>query len=229
MNGLKWCVACFVCVVFLSALSCSTTSGATRDPGSISADDVKGDVVVAPGMKLGDLGNVAVSTFTIMGVAKITNSDGDRIDRKSHPDTMGVTGAFLQQLLGAGVVLLDRQKVDERLKELLDDSNNDLINMESAPPIGELLGAQTLIVGEYLFNGEFEATEGGGNQDGESDLFIKPERVYSQSIRIKGFDVATGRLIIELSLSLDEEPSANRLLPKSLVKYAAKRLLEKLD
>ena len=188
---------------------------------TITPSEVKGEVQVSDGFKLEDVGVVAVRTFRIVATVEQEENNG-RVDRQNQVDTMGATEAFLHELVGTNITVVDRQHVDDRLEELLDHSNNDLVDMNSAPQIGALYGAQTLIVGRYEFNAWVETKQG------DNGTYIVPKRVYSQKIQLKGFDVATGRFLFSVAFQLGEEASQNTLLPASLTRYSARKLLEEL-
>jgi hypothetical protein len=143
------------------------------------------------------------------------------IARNAHEDTMGATDAFVRELLGAGLVLVDRQAVDARLTEL-QRSSSMLVDDASAPSLGNELGAATLVVGRYRFHCDGTVARG---PDGD---FVKPERVYSQSVEIKGFDLERGVVLFDAEIALDESTSDGRLLPKSLARTAGRRLVAHL-
>ena len=114
-----------------------------------------------------------------------------------------------------------RRTVDERLAEhgytaigIVDD--------DTAPSLGNELGAQTLIVGRYRFNCEGELVGGEGTD------FIQPTKVFSQSVQVKGFHLETAQVLFDVELTLDEASSEGRMLPRSLARGAGRRLVAKL-
>ncbi len=186
---------------------------------------------VAPGVTAKSLGRVAIPTFEIEGHVReeptLEHADtdwstSDRVVRRRHADTMDVTRAFTGRLVSTDLVLLDRQFVDERLKEL-EGGASLRVSDETAPSFGRELGAQTLVVGQYRFecSGELSPSDGGE--------FVRPQTVHRQSLQVRGFELETGRVIFDVEVALDEDNSRGRLLPRSLARTAAKKLWAQLS
>lgn len=184
---------------------------------STSTPAVQARVFVAPDVGATQLGRIAIPTFRIDGRVV----EHDRIVRRDHADTMDLTRTFISRLAATRLVVLDRQFVDGRVREM-NINVSGLVFDETAPSFGRELGAQTLVVGYY----RFDCT--GSIARGAHGDFIDPEAVQSQMLRVRGIRLETGQVIFDLELSLDSEASAGRLLPKSLARAAAKRLLARL-
>lgn len=183
-----------------------------------------GEVLCRPDARLESMGNVAVATFAIEGLFKHEGPDGKPTvtRQRNKRDTMQVTDMFLRHLNGKGLTILDRQAVDARLKEL-GYSTSVLVEDETAPTMGKEYGAKVLIVGRYLFNAEGQLTKGKGG------VFLAPVRVYSQSVTVKVFDLERATVLCDVERMADETISQGRLLPRSIARDAARKLLEALS
>ena len=192
----------------------------------------QGDITVKPGLKLADLAPVAVANFTIVGLVKHQTADGQsEVLRQEHSDTMGVTISIEKMLLKAGVTMVDRQQTEQRMKELK-HSTSELINNETARTFGEQIGAKTLITGVYKFHCEGtvnRTTKVNRDPEVKDDLFVKPTRVFSQSIAIKAFDVETGEVVFMVEQQLSENSGVSSLYPRPLSELAAKKLVKNIN
>jgi hypothetical protein len=198
-------------LIFAATMACAHGAAPSK---------VKADVKSAPGVSLAKLRTTAVATFTIEG--SVRQESAEPVTRNTHEDTMGATDAFVRELVAAGVVVADRQAVDARLAEL-QRSTGPLVEDGSGPSFGNELGATTLVIGKYRFQCEGLIARGA---DGD---FVKPARVYSQSVQVTGYDLERGVVLFDAELALDEAMSDGRLLPKSLARAAGQRLVAHLS
>ena len=182
-----------------------------------AAPDVDAHISVAPGVHADNLGRVAIPTFEVEGHVRAPDDTDGQVVSRQHPDTMDVTRAFTGRLVDTPLVVLDRESVDQRLREL-HAGTSIRVSDATAPSFGRELGAQTLIVGRYRFDcsGEVSPGQAGG--------FVRPQVVHRQAIQLRGFELETGRIIFDVELALDARGSDGRLLPRSLARAAANRL-----
>ena len=177
----------------------------------------KSELVTAPGLTLSMLEKVAVATFTVEGV--LTDSTGAQtLGRKVLMDPMRSTDAFVEELGKAGVSLADRADTDANLAEC-GSTAADLLNSSSAPACASVSGVKTLVVGYYRFTCQ------GADKE---KFFSNPERVVSQSIRLRGFDLSSTGILFDVEVTLDEAGSLGRLLPRSLARGGGRMLIAKL-
>lgn len=188
----------------------------------INPECIRRDVAVPIGMKVADLGTVAVATFEIVGNATLEGT-GQTV-RRAHPDSMEVTDAVMRRLLANGVPLVERDRsATDKLLDELKVSASGLVDETSAPSIGKQLGVKTLIVGRYEFTGEFEYSR---NEAG--DIILKnPRSISHQTVRIKALDVEKGQIIIDAKFSMTGKV-VNVLMPQALVKYGIQQILEQM-
>jgi hypothetical protein len=221
-------------VNLLSIIAFVLVSCAHPGPSTKKQVKAEGEVTIKPGIKLVDLAPVAVASFGIIGLVKHKNAEGkEEVLRQEHPDTMRVTDGVIKMLLQAGVTMVDRQQIDKRMKELA-YSASDLVNDETARTFGEQIGAKTLITGFYEFNCEGDLTRtklvnAKRDSNVEDHLFVKPSRVFSQSISIKAFNVETGEVIFMIEQRLGESSDVTGLYPRPLSQLAAKKLIAALN
>ena len=205
-------------VALLILVGCGTASrvGASTDaPG-----EATGEVVCRSDARLDQLGNVAVATFAIEGVFEHSDADGNPTvtRRRNDQDTMAATEMFIRHLNTQGLTLLDRQQTDARIKEL-GYSTSILVQDETAPSMGNEYGANTLMVGRYVFNAAGKLTTGRGGK------FLAPEKVFSQRLVVRVFDLESATVLCDVERGVQAD---NRLLPRSLARDAAQKLLSHL-
>ena len=202
---------------WLAVAAIATSAACAHAPAAA----VDARVNIAPGVSAATLGRVAVPTFEVEGAVRAPVAGGSVV-RRSHSDTMEATGAFMGELVGTDLTVLDRQFVDQRIKELQAGSSP-RVSDETAPSFGRELGAQTLIVGRYRFECSGDLTRARAGD------FVEPKVVHRQSLQIRGFELETGRVIFDVELALDSNGSDGRLLPRSLARSAARRLWAQLS
>lgn len=173
-------------------------------------------VCFADGLSRETVDPIAVLVFEVEG--ELVEATG-RVERRAHPDSMEATQAFDEGLLGGGLRLVDRARVDARHAEI-ERSGRGLIDDDTAASFGRELGARTLIFGRYRFSCEGRI---------ESGRYIRPSKVLAQSVEVRGIDVETGRVMFQVTRSMSGGGANDRLLPKSLARAAARTLLVALQ
>lgn len=185
--------------------------------GCAHAPRLEDRVDVSEGVDTSTLGRVAIATFGIEGRVR---KPGNGVERRVHADTMAVTDTFIGGLRSASLDTLERTVVDDRLRDLgLDPETTHARGL----PANQEFEAQTLVVGTYRFecSGALAETEGGD--------FVKPTRVHRQTLSVRGYAAESGRLLFDVELALAETEESERLLPRSLARAAARRLLAALE
>lgn len=187
----------------------------------ISPACITQDVGFPPGLTRQDLGNLIVVPFTYAGQAY--ESQTRRLISHHGDERFGATQAFIRQLMNAGLTLVERdpQLTQEMLKEF-NYSSDGLVDMETAPAIGNHMGGKTLIVGRFEFTGDFDvARDETGN-----DVLREPRKISYQALRVKGLDIEKGVILFDIRLTMGENVSKS-LLPEQLAAFAGHVLLER--
>jgi len=179
---------------------------------------------IMPGLEASDLGAVAVAAFEIRTRPKETSSGG-AAELMTFPDNQDITGSFTRPLISANIPLVARNP--KEISRLLTEhkfSISGLVEGKKAPSLGKFLGAKTLIVGIYEVQGEFPE----GRKDGAGNLVIgKPKSLQRQSVHIRGMDMESGRIIIDLKTSLSGQVFSYPA-PRRLAGFAGDTLIREL-